>query len=100
LESWITGTEKQTAWIKDYKEYHTDSKVHFVVTLAEDQMKAAEKEGLEKKFKLTSSVSTSNLVCFDLEGRIKKYSSVDDILKDFFDIRQSYYHKRKEYMYW
>ncbi len=27
LESWVAGTEKTPAWIKDYKEYHTDSKV-------------------------------------------------------------------------
>ncbi|TPX68586.1 hypothetical protein SpCBS45565_g03046 [Spizellomyces sp. 'palustris'] len=61
LESWLTGTEKQAAWIKDYKEYHTDSSVHFIVTLTEEQMALAEKEGLEKRFKLVSSISTSNL---------------------------------------
>jgi DNA topoisomerase-2 len=62
-------------------------------------MKAAEKEGLEKKFKLTGSIATSNLVCFDLEGRIRKYESVQQVLCDFFDLRKEYYHKRKEHMY-
>ena len=94
----MTGTEKQPAWIKDYKEYHTDSKVHFVINLAESQLSAAEKEGLEKKFKLTTTISTSNLVCFDLEGRIRKYDGVADIIKDFYDLRKEYYQKRKEHM--
>ena len=98
LESWLQGTEKVQPWIKDYKEYHTDSSVHFVVTLSEQALKDAEKEGLEKKFKLTASISTSNLVCFDLEGRIKKYDSVESIIRDFYDLRLSYYRKRKEYM--
>lgn len=98
LEQWISGTEKTPAWIKDYKEYHTDAKAHFVITLSEQQLKEAEKEGLEKKFKLTGSISTSNLVCFDLEGRIRKYDSVNQIIHDFFDLRKEYYQKRKEHM--
>ncbi|KND03704.1 DNA topoisomerase 2 [Spizellomyces punctatus DAOM BR117] len=98
LESWLTGTEKQAAWIKDYKEYHTDSSVHFIVTLTEEQMALAEKEGLEKRFKLVSSISTSNLVCFDQEGRIRKYESVEDIFTEFCDLRRKYYQKRKEYL--
>ncbi|KAH6572181.1 hypothetical protein BASA60_006741 [Batrachochytrium salamandrivorans] len=98
LEIWLNGDEKQTAWIKDYKEYHTDSKVHFVVTLTEQALKSAEEEGLEKKFKLIGTVSVSNLVCFDIEGRIKKYEGVTDIIRDFYDLRLGYYQKRKDYM--
>ena len=95
LESWVTGTDKTPAWIKDYKEYHTDSKVHFVVHVSEEVMRQAEKEGLESKFKTTSSIATSNLVAHDLHGRIRKYASVEEIVKDFFELRQTYYHKRK-----
>jgi DNA topoisomerase-2 len=95
LESWVTGTDKTPAWIKDYKEYHTDSKVYFVIHLSEENMRLAEKEGLESKFKISSSIATSNLVAHDLYGRIRKYASVHEIIKDFFDLRQSFYHKRK-----
>ncbi|KAI8924994.1 DNA topoisomerase [Entophlyctis helioformis] len=98
LESWLHGTDKSPAWIRDYKEYHTDSKVHFVVTVSESVMAEAEAEGLEKRFKLTSSMSVSNLVCFDLEGRIKKYESVEDIVRDFYELRRKYYQRRKEYL--
>ncbi|KAI8592154.1 DNA topoisomerase [Geranomyces variabilis] len=98
LDSWVTGTEKEPAWITSYTAHHTDSKVNFVITLTEEQMERAEKEGLEKRFKLVGSLSTSNLVCFDQEGRIKKYESIDDILRDFYDLRKKFYQKRKEYM--
>jgi len=57
---------------QDFKEYHTDTTVHFVITMTGEQMAAAEKEGIEKKFKLATSISTTNMVCFDQEGRIKK----------------------------
>jgi DNA topoisomerase-2 len=61
-------------------------------------MRQAEREGLEVKFKLTTSVATSNLVVHDLNGRIRKYNDVSEIIKDFFDLRQTYYHKRKDYI--
>lgn len=58
-------------------------------------MAKAEEEGLEKRFKISTTISTSNLVCFDKEGRIKKYDNVNDILKDFFEERLKYYQARK-----
>ncbi|KAJ3035696.1 DNA topoisomerase 2 [Rhizophlyctis rosea] len=97
LEKWLQ-TDKQAGWIKDYKEYHTDKSVHFVITLTEENMEAAEKEGLEKKFKLTTTMSTTNLVCFDKEGRLRKYDNVLDILKDWYALRRNYYQKRKDHL--
>ena len=61
-------------------------------------MAAAEKEGLESKFKLTSQISTSNMVCFDRLGRIKKYTDVNDMLVEFCDVRKEFYQKRKEHL--
>ena len=95
LEGWVTGTDKSPAWIKDYKEYHTDSKVHFVIHLTEENMKLALKEGLDSRFKMSTTITTSNLVCHDLEGRIKKYNAVNEIIQDFYELRLKYYHKRK-----
>ena len=46
----------------DYKEYHTDTTVKFVITLSEQKMKEAEEIGFHKKFKLESSVNTGNMV--------------------------------------
>jgi DNA topoisomerase-2 len=81
--------------LQDYKEYHTDSTVHFIVTMSEAELKKAEEEGLEKRFRLVTQISTSNMVCFDLNGKIKKYASPEDILEDFYEKRLEYYGIRK-----
>lgn len=55
----------------------------------------AEDIGLLKAFKLTSSIATTNIVCFDKDGRIKKYASAEDVLREFYPLRLEYYQKRK-----
>jgi len=91
----IIKAEKCPSWIKEYDDYNTHKKVHFIVRMEEKFMKSALEEGLEEKFKLTRSVATSNLVAFDAEGRITKYATPEDILKEFFKVRIKMYEKRK-----
>lgn len=91
----IIKAEKIPSYIKDYDDYNTHRDVHFVIRMEEKHMKAALEEGLEEKFKLTKSIATSNLVAFDAEGRITKYATVEDIMKDFFNVRIKFYEKRK-----
>ena len=47
---------------RDYKEYHTDTTVKFVVSMSEKNMAEAEAIGFHKKFKLEASINTSNMV--------------------------------------
>lgn len=82
----------------DYKEYHTDTTVKFVVTLSADKMMEAEAVGYHKKFKLESSLNTSNLVLFDRDGCLKKYPNVMEILKEFYEVRLELYGKRKDWL--
>ena len=63
--------------------------------MTEANLKAAELEGLEKRFKLSTTMSTGNMVCFDLNGKIRKYASAEEILHDFFNKRLEYYGLRK-----
>ena len=63
--------------------------------MSEAAMKAAEEEGLEKRFKMATTMSTGNMVCFDLNGKIKKYSSAEEILTEFFHKRMEFYGLRK-----
>ena len=58
-------------------------------------LEKAEEQGLIEFFKLTAKMSTSNMICFDLEGKIKKYSSPEEILEDFYPVRLAHYQKRK-----
>ncbi len=69
--------------------------VHFVITMTEKGMEQAEKQGFHEFFKLTTRVSTANMVCFDFDGKIKKYSAAEEIIEDFYPRRLAYYQKRK-----
>lgn len=91
----IIKAEKVPSFIKDYDDYNTHKDVHFVLRMEEKHMKLALEEGLEEKFKLSKSIATSNLVAFDAEGRITKYATVEDIMKEFFSVRIKFYEKRK-----
>ena len=69
--------------------------MHFVVTMGAKELEKAEQQGLHEFFKLTSKINTSNMICFDFEGKIKKYDSPEEILEDFYSMRLAYYQKRK-----
>lgn len=58
-------------------------------------MRKAEEEGLEKRFRLANQISTGNMVCFDLNGKIRKYSSPEEILDEFYPRRLELYGVRK-----
>ncbi|XP_020577441.1 DNA topoisomerase 2 [Phalaenopsis equestris] len=97
LESLETGNDKvKEPFIKDFREYSDDVSVHFEVTLSEENMIIAKQEGLDKKFKLATSISTSNMHLFDHKGVIKKYDTPEQILEEFFHLRITYYEKRKK----
>jgi DNA topoisomerase-2 len=51
-----------------------------------------------KTFNLESSISITNMVLFDPEGKLKKYSTVEEIMQTFYDLRLKYYKIRKDYM--
>mmetsp|Transcript_28242 Transcript_28242/g.45711 ORF Transcript_28242/g.45711 Transcript_28242/m.45711 type:complete len:1587 (+) Transcript_28242:75-4835(+) len=96
LEKGIVGDEKTPAWIKDFKEHHTDTTVHFIVQLTPEGMASAEEVGLIKKFKLATTLSTTNMHLFDPAGKIKKYDSPETVLTDFFSLRLVSYERRKD----
>jgi DNA topoisomerase II len=62
LETLMVASDKTPAAIKDYKEHHTDTTVSFTISFEDDQMAAALASDLYKKFKLESTISTTNLV--------------------------------------
>ncbi|OAY39989.1 DNA topoisomerase 2 [Manihot esculenta] len=101
LNSVVEGTRDEKgnlpkdAFIKDFKKYGDDANVCFEVLLSEEKMKEAKDEGLLKKFRITTSISTSNMHLFDQKGMIKKYGSPEEILEEFFHYRFACYEKRK-----
>ncbi|KAK9502922.1 hypothetical protein O3M35_011604 [Rhynocoris fuscipes] len=98
LEPMLAGTEKQPALISDFKEYHTDTTVRFVISLSSDKLYNAEKDGLHKVFKLQTTISLSSMTAFDRDCCLKQYDSPVEIMREFFDLRLEYYGKRKAYL--
>ncbi|XP_005721681.1 DNA topoisomerase 2-alpha isoform X1 [Pundamilia nyererei] len=98
LEPMLNGTEKVPPLITDYKDYHTDTTVRFVVKMTEEKLREAEAAGLHKVFKLQSPLTCNSMVLFDHVGSLKKYESVQDIIRDFFELRMKYYVLRKDWL--
>ncbi|XP_035528149.1 DNA topoisomerase 2-alpha isoform X2 [Morone saxatilis] len=98
LEPMLNGTEKVPSLITDFREYHTDTTVRFVIKMTEEKLREAEAAGLHKVFKLQSPLTCNSMVLFDHVGSLKKYESVQDILKDFFELRMKYYVLRKDWL--
>ncbi|KAK4770618.1 hypothetical protein SAY87_031150 [Trapa incisa] len=100
LESLVVGDKDKIKepFIKEFKQYSDDISVHFEIVLSEENMMVAKQEGLLKKFKLTSSISTSNMHLFDAKGVIKKYDTPEQILEEFFPMRLEFYEKRRKFL--
>ncbi|XP_039067407.1 DNA topoisomerase 2-like [Hibiscus syriacus] len=83
LESIITSND---SFIKEFKQFSDDKTVDFEVIVTVENMMLAEQEGLLKKFKLTTTVSTSNVHLFDSRGVIKKYDTPEEKVRFILDV--------------
>ncbi|KAI7856115.1 DNA topoisomerase [Circinella umbellata] len=82
--------------VSDYSNNSTDCAIEFTVQLEHDQLTKAEDIGLLKALRITSSIATTNIVCFDKDGKLKKYEDANEILKEFYPLRLEYYKIRKD----
>ncbi|XP_076297537.1 DNA topoisomerase 2 isoform X2 [Lasioglossum baleicum] len=98
LEPMLHGTDKTPAVISDYKEYNTDTSVHFVVILNRDKLVELERDGLHKAFKLQTTMAITSMCAFDDSQCLRKYDNVLLIMKSFYKLRMEMYHKRKDYL--
>ncbi|CAF3358812.1 unnamed protein product [Rotaria sp. Silwood1] len=87
-----------TPTILDYKEYHTDTTVRFVVKLTHEQFVKFNEAGLHKSFRLQDTFKLTNMVLFDHNGILRRYKTAEEICEEFFMVRIQMYVKRKEYM--
>jgi len=84
--------------VQNYQEHHANEDVHFIVQMDPKELVKAEEKGLLEYFKLTSKLTTTNMIAFDFDGKIKKYESPEAILEEFYGVRMTYYQKRKVYI--
>jgi len=78
--------------IKGYENHSTETDVRFVIKLN------VEIANFEKKFKLTSTINTTNMHLFDANKQIQLYESPEAIVADFVKLRLKYYTARKEHL--
>ena len=90
--------------LKYYNTYCTDTKVHFELFIDDsiiEKLDVQDQNGmtkLEKTLKLCSIINLSNMVLYDKDSKIKRYSNVNDIITEFCSVRLEYYSKRKDYI--
>ncbi|CAD5213174.1 unnamed protein product [Bursaphelenchus okinawaensis] len=96
LEPMMDGTDKNMS-ITDFKEYHTEETVKFVVKMTPERLAYAERQGLHKVFKLQTVINTTSMVLFDANGCLRKFTTPEEICLEFFDTRRKVYIMRKEF---
>ena len=87
-------------FLTNYENHGTESTIKFILKFRPgllNQMRIC-LEKLEKKLKLTTHISSTNMHLHDENEMIKKYKSPEEILTNFYDVRLMYYHKRREYL--
>lgn len=99
LESMTVGlSDEKGAFVKDFKEKHTDTSVYFVITIAAEAAPEllVDDAALQKRLKLEASVSTSNMHLFNVQGEITKYDTPLAVLEEFFPVRMELYDSRRD----
>jgi len=96
--------KKLASVLKDMVNMSTEVTVDITITfpkgiLADMLSSPVDAHGInavEKLLKLTTTVSESNMHLFDADCRLNKYSSVEDIIDKFYDVRLKTYQNRKD----
>jgi DNA topoisomerase II len=110
LESMVIETGKETKkpqYLRNYNSYCSDTSVNFELVFHKDNLYNLTydleqnddgQNKFEKTFKLTSKINTSNMVLYDRNGYLKKYTSPLEIIDEYFEVRMECYVKRKAYL--
>jgi len=96
--------KKSSPTIRDFTSLCTEVSIDITVTLYRGSLQELENteydngNGIEKLFKLSTTVSTTNMHMFNKDCRLHKYNHVTEIIDEFYDVRIDVYRKRKEYL--
>ena len=106
LEEIIIDTTKEGAKkgkkniLTTYTNKSSDINIDFHLKIPEDKLNTllCNEDKFMEIFKLKSSISLTNMYLHDVNNKLKKYDSAEEILKEYYEIRLEYYIKRKEYL--
>lgn len=92
--------EDEKSLISEYESYNTDVTIEFVISLSEGTtFDSMDYEDWLKYFKLTSTITLSNMVLFDKRGCLRKFASPQEIIGHFYDTRLEIYGQRKTWLH-
>ena len=101
-EDYITFLEKcletKKNKLKDYKDLSTDKDIYIELIFQDEFFDCYSVNTFEKNFKMTSSLSISNMYLFNQNEKLVHYKSVNDIINEFIETRMNYYTVRKEHL--
>jgi len=91
-------TEDGKPVLRNFEDLYTHIDIKFNLELDPDYYDDAKANPVEfeKRFKLTSTWRTSNMVAFDTESKITKYNCVGDMLEAFYGPRLAAYERRRQ----
>jgi len=83
--------------LKSFDDLYTDEEVKFVLYFDQDGFEELKSDlgDFEKRFRLSSSWRTTNMVAFDCESKITRYGSVGAILEAYYVPRLAAYEQRR-----
>ncbi|VDN55056.1 unnamed protein product [Dracunculus medinensis] len=85
---------KSSGLVKNYTESHNENSVHFLVEMInKNKLHCENKPSLSKMLSTLKlhNIQSSNMVVFNADNVLCKYSRVEDILSSFFDVNRSSY---------
>ena len=90
-------TEDGKPALKNFEDLYDNINVKFNLELDSDYYDEVKRNPIEfeKRFQLTSTWRTTNMVAFDMDSKIVKYGCVGDILEAFYEPRLIAYEKRR-----
>ncbi len=76
----------------------TNNSIKVTLTFAPDTLREflPHKPEFERMLRLTTNINTTNMHLLDPSGKIKKYDTPEDILKEFYSLRIIFYDERKK----
>ncbi len=105
IENKDSKKSKKSFIVKSYVDMSTDTDVDFKIKLVPGTMnKLLPKQTeygcneMEKKFRLYTTKTTTNMYLFDAKQKLKKYKTVADIINDYIPVRLETYAKRIAYL--
>ena len=104
MEKTTTKDSNSKQFIKHFVNNSTDTQVditiYFADPVVDKWVKKVNKDGsneLEDKLKLITSISTNNMHVFDVDGKIIKFNSIEELIDYWLENRRYIYVKRRDY---